>query len=336
MRGPLIRWRGSLVAVALGVALLGGLAAYSDAQVRAIEAAYPPPGEFVTVDGTRIHYLRRGTGHPVVLIHGSLGSVHDFRFSILDRVAERCQAIAVDRPGHGYSARPPYPLESPTAHARFVHGLVQALGLERPVLVGHSWGGAVALAYALEYPDAAAGLVVLGTVATGWNGTGGLRNLVPAIPLLGGVATHALYLPVTAAFWPPPAPTAPNAAVDGPLAADYHVVADNLALRPGHFRAEAEDTRHLGAALQAMEPRYGAIRLPVAIVHGEADDKAPLAQHALPLAGAVPGARLVVLPDAGHGVQFNHPDAVLDAIAWVWEQAGVSDPQCTTTVDRSP
>src|SRR5262249_55273663 len=107
-------------------------------------------------------------------------------------------------------------------------------------------------------------------------------------------------------------------------------------LRPAHFNAEAEDTRHLGAALRAMSPRYGAIRAPVAIVHGEADDKVPLAQHALPLTDAVPGARLVVLPGVGHGVPFTHPDAPLDAIGWVWGQAGVSDPQCSNTVDRSP
>jgi pimeloyl-ACP methyl ester carboxylesterase len=301
------------------VAALVGLTLYTRAQVQAIETAYSPPGQFVTVDGVRLHYVRHGVGKPVVFIHGSLGSVYDFTMSILDRAAQEYQAIAIDRPGHGYSERPGSMALSPALHASYLRGLLRAIGVERPVLVGHSWGGAVALAYALEYPDSAAGLVLLAGAAYGREGLTDPRSRVVAIPVLGEVLTNVFYLPVTQMLYPPPEPGHPGA---GPLPGPYVATAQRLALRPAHFRAEATDSRELGAALRAMSPRYGEIRVPVVLVHGDADSQVPLEQHALPLHHAIPGSRLIVLPNTGHWVHFADPDRVLEAIHLAWGQAG--------------
>jgi pimeloyl-ACP methyl ester carboxylesterase len=238
--------------------------------------------------------------------------------SILYRTAKEYQAIAIDRPGHGYSERPGTTALSPALHAHYVRGVLRAIGVERPLLVGHSWGGAVALAYALEYPDAVAGLVLLAGAAYGRDGLTDPRSPIVAIPVLGDLLTHAFYLPVTQALYPPPEP---DDLGGEPLPAPYLAVAQRLALRPAHFLAEARDSRELGAALRTMRPRYGEIRVPVVLVHGDADSQVPLEQHALPLHQAIPGSRLVVLADAGHWVHFADPERVLAAIHLAWEQA---------------
>ena len=121
-----------------------------------------PPGAFVTAAGVRVHYVRRGAGPPLVYIHGAKGSVYDFMLSIGDRLAERYTASAFDRPGSGFSGRAAHDGGSPQAQAAVLRAAAAALGLERPVLVGHSFGAAVALAWALDAPGEVAAVVTLG------------------------------------------------------------------------------------------------------------------------------------------------------------------------------
>ena len=148
------------------LAVLITLKFVTDRLVRRAEARYPPQGAFVTVEGVRLHYVSRGNGQPVVLIHGDGGSVYDWTMSILDRVAQDHRAIAFDRPGFGYSERPPDGA-SPFVQARLIHWAVEALGLKAPIVVGHSRGGNVALAYALTYPADVAGVVTLAAAPHG-------------------------------------------------------------------------------------------------------------------------------------------------------------------------
>jgi len=140
-------------------ATLAGLSLYSDRAVRRAEARHPPVGLFVSVDGARLHFLKRGSGRPVVLLHASDLTLQDFTLSIFDQVAAAYQAIAFDRPGYGSSERPAGCPLTLALSARLIRDALQALGVERPILVGHSGGGSVALRYALDYPDEIAGLV---------------------------------------------------------------------------------------------------------------------------------------------------------------------------------
>jgi len=116
------------------------------------EPAPAPPGNFVTAAGTRLHVVRRGEGPPVVYVHGAKGSVYDFTLSVGDRIAQKYTAVAIDRPGSGFSGRPPGGDASPQAQAGLLRAAATALGLEKPLLGGHSLAAAVALAWALDAP----------------------------------------------------------------------------------------------------------------------------------------------------------------------------------------
>src|SRR2546423_5348882 len=121
----------------------------------------PHTGQFVTVEGVRLHYVSAGAGVPVVLLHGNAGFAHDYAALMRALPAHGFHAIAFDRPGHGFSARPNGKTATVAVQARLLRGALQELGVARPIIVGHSWSGALALAYALDYEPEVAALVLL-------------------------------------------------------------------------------------------------------------------------------------------------------------------------------
>jgi len=111
--------------------------------LRAVKAERPrrAPGRFVEIDGLRVHYIVRGKGRPVVLLHGNGTMAEDFIIcGLLDQLAKRYRVIAIDRPGFGQ--RPRHRLWTASAQAHLVHRVLERLNVERPVIVGHSWGHA--------------------------------------------------------------------------------------------------------------------------------------------------------------------------------------------------
>src|SRR5260370_40098524 len=116
--------------------------------------------KFVTVAGTRWIFLFRGAGQPVVLIHGNRGSTQDWT-RVFGPAGANYRVIAFDRPGHGRSERPKHGETTVEVQARLLHDALQQLHIERPIVVGHSWGGALALIYAITYPKEVSGAVLL-------------------------------------------------------------------------------------------------------------------------------------------------------------------------------
>jgi pimeloyl-ACP methyl ester carboxylesterase len=139
-----------------------GSALFNRASARRAEAATPPTGKFVEVDGVRLHYVDRGEGPVVVLFHGDGVMLQDFDVSgVLPLAAEQHRVIAFDRPGYGYSERPRSTIWTPAAQAELIASALKKIGVERAVVVGHSWGTLVALAMALDHPGVVSGLVLL-------------------------------------------------------------------------------------------------------------------------------------------------------------------------------
>ena len=295
-----------------GAAAAAAAKAYSDREVRRAEAAYPPVGRFVTTDGVRLHYLQEGAGRPVLCIHGVANTLHDF-LPLAARLAGEFQVIAFDRPGHGYSERPAGRAAAVAAQAKLLRGAARALGVERPLLVGHSLGGAVALAWALEYPAEVAGLVLLAPAAYKLHGFHPLLEIghMLASPVLGSAlcATLAVPLgrPVTRRF------LARIGRLD-PLPEEYIRLAEALWMRPASLRATAKDGIALSAGLRAMAPHYGSLTVPTTIVAGERDRVLHPQEHAFPLHQAIAGSVLVTLPRTGHELPMTRPDAVADAV----------------------
>ena len=128
----------------------------------AAELAAPPAGfSFgnAQVNGTSLHYVRGGQGPAVILIHGFPEDRVEYR-AIMSRLAQRFKVVAVDVPGIGGSA--PANGGFDTANlAAHIHGLAEALNLERPYVVGHDLGGYVTYAYVRRFPDALRGVMIL-------------------------------------------------------------------------------------------------------------------------------------------------------------------------------
>ncbi|WP_244497941.1 alpha/beta fold hydrolase [Mesorhizobium sp. Root695] len=125
------------------------------------ERLVPPVGKFLEIDGNRIHYVDQGEGRPIVFVHGLGAQLHHFRHTLFGRFGPGYRLIALDRPGAGYSARASGATGSLPEQAEIVRRFIEALGLERPLVVGHSLGGAIALTFAVEHPDVICGIALL-------------------------------------------------------------------------------------------------------------------------------------------------------------------------------
>jgi pimeloyl-ACP methyl ester carboxylesterase len=283
-----------------------------EAESRRIMEAHPPKGRFVEVDGVRLHWIEAGSGLPVVFVHGAGGMVEDLlssRFAPMVGAGHRL--IAIDRPGYGHSDRPRADLAGPEAQARLLHRALAQLGIHRPVLIGHSWGGALVLAYAQEFPADVSGVLVL----AGWSHPAREATLwvagLPAAPLIGGLMSRAL-APALAAglareiiaqlFAPEPVPDS------------FWEFPVELALRPSQLRANAEDLAALNADVAHLRRHYRQITVPVEILTGGADKIVNPAAHAFRLARTVPDAGFQVLTGVGHMLHHTQPEAVCAAL----------------------
>lgn len=282
-------------------------------------AAHPPIGGFVDAGGAPFHVLDRGDGRAVVLIHGSDGVVLDWTSSgLLDRLAERYRVVAFDRPGHGYSELPRGVHADVETNARLLREGCRALGVERPVLVGHSYGAPIAMRWALDRPEEVAGVVHLAGGAFGRAGPVHPLFRLPAVPILGPLASRTLLVPgfrsmagtFRLAFFPDPVPP------------EYLTMMSAFSTRPRQYAAFAEEFRRFGAELEALAPRYVDLRVPLVIVVGERDQEATKEHHGVPLHRAVPGSELVVVPDTGHEIHWKHPELVERAVERAFELAG--------------
>ncbi len=140
-------------AAGLGIAALAVAALVNRQLAREAERHNPPRGRFLAIDGVRLHYVERGTGAPLVLLHGNGSMIQDFETSgLLDEAAKKYRVIAFDRPGYGHSRRPRRKLWSPDAQADLIHKALQALDATPAIVLGHSWGASVAVAMGLKRP----------------------------------------------------------------------------------------------------------------------------------------------------------------------------------------
>jgi pimeloyl-ACP methyl ester carboxylesterase len=181
------------IASGAALATLVGSALFNRTSARRAEAATPAVGSFIEIDGVRLHYVDRGSGKPVVLLHGNGVTFQDFEASgVLGLASEQYRVIAFDRPGFGYSDRPRTTIWTPAAQARLIAAALKELGVGPAVIVGHSWGTLVALAMALHDPIAVSGLLLLSGYYYGTARPDVWPASIPAIPLVGDVMAHTV------------------------------------------------------------------------------------------------------------------------------------------------
>ena len=301
-----------------GLAMAYGLAARAERQSG---VAFPPEGQIIEVRGQKIHVVVRGDGPDVVLIHGASSNVRDFTFAFMDRLTDRFRVIALDRPGFGFSEASPPDGDTLADQARILSEAAVQLGAERPIVLGHSYGGAVAMAWALEHPDRLSALVIESGATMVW--PGGIDRIYE---ILGTPLGRWVVAPVAAAILKADyvnnaiAQTfAPGTPPEG--LADH--IGGPLALRRETILINAHQRIDLYHQIEAQSARYDEITVPVEVLHGDADSTVSLDIHARGITAILPDATLTVLPGIGHNPHNAVPGDVEAAIDRAALRAGL-------------
>ena len=305
----------------LAVGALAATAAYVAYRARVAEREHPPLGRFIEVDGVTLHYLERGQGPAVVLLHGNGAMASDFDGSgLIDALARSHRVIAFDRPGFGYSKRPRRHIWNAPAQAALLSHALAQLDVHQPVIVAHSWATLVALSLARDFPETLRGLVLIsGYYFPTWRADTFLLS-PPAIPLLGDIMRYTIS-PIIGRliarplirqmFAPRPVSKRFRAAV--PLA---------LMLRPSQLRAAAEESGLMIWGAAQLKKSYSTLRLPVIILAGDGDRVIDLQRQAVRLHRDIPGSELRSQPGMGHMLHYDVPGAVTQAVSDVVTRTG--------------
>jgi pimeloyl-ACP methyl ester carboxylesterase len=296
-------------AIAAG-AIGGGLALWSILAARAAERAAPAEGKFIEIDRTRLHYTDQGDGPVLLMVHGLMGQLRNFTYALADLLSDDYRVIAVDRPGWGHSVvkgRRPNILEQ----GRLMAAFADRLSLDRPTLVGHSFGGAVSLAAALGAPGRFGALALISPLTqpidsppvqfAGLMTPPGVREIlswtiaVPSAKLAGPAVTKAI-------FSPDPVPDDFVTRGGGALSA-----------RPKSYQAGSFEVLGARHEVAWMAGHYGELRLPTGILFGRDDAVLDPAIQGEATAAIIPGATFE-LADGGHMLPVTQPHVTAEFV----------------------
>ncbi len=311
-------WQKGALLAAIG---LVASALYVRSKTRQAEREHPPQGKFIEVDGVRLHYLERGEGPVVVMLHGNAVYSVDFQASgLLDQAAEHYRVIAFDRPGYGYSERPRTRLWTADSQARLLCKALQEMGVDSAIVLGHSWGALVAVSMGLQSPELVRGLVLLGGYYYP-----NLRVDAPAVsplalPVLGDLLRYTispiqgrLALPLMAKtmFSPRPVP------------ARFSEVPPWMMLRPVQLRASAADAALMIPSAMTLSKRYARLQVPSVVIAGTQDAVVDFTDHSERLHDGIGHSELHLEPGVGHMTHYAHPGKVLSVIDAIASQTGM-------------
>ena len=300
--------------LALGLALAGLTRAIS----WLIERRNPPAGSFIDISGARIHYVHvpASTGAdlpPLVFIHGASANLKDQMLPLRQMFEGRAEMLFFDRPGHGWSGRGPGNNENLLDQSATIAALMDKLGIEDAIIVGHSFGGAVAATFALEHPEHTRGLLFLSAATHPWPGGGtSWYYSLSAKQMIGRLFAETVANPAglsrigaaTICVFSPN--KVPDAYVDK--------ASIKLVLRPKAFRANAVDVEGLYPHVLGNAPRYPTIETPTVVISGDHDTVVYEEIHSIGLARDIPGAELVWVKNLGHKPDWVATDLVLAAV----------------------
>ncbi|GLK68417.1 alpha/beta fold hydrolase [Hansschlegelia plantiphila] len=312
--------------LAAAFALVGALAVVPAVEARRLERDAAAPSEesrYVAVRGGRLHVVileppaGGSSGKTLLLLHGASGNLRDLQESIGRRLSQRHRVVLIDRPGHGFSDRlGGREMASPALQGNAIAEALDALGIGRVVVVGHSWSGSLATNLALDHPAHVSGLVLLSPATHPWIGGDAWYNTAAAAPVLGQVFVAAVAGPVGYLTFD----TALESVFRPHQPPPDYVRRTNarLLLRPAEFQANAQDLTDLKPFLARQSQRYGAIRVPTTIITADKDTIVSPDVHARPIHRQIRGSKLVVIKDGGHMTHWTATDRVIreiDAVA---------------------
>jgi len=312
------------------------LAVYTAFKVHLIRRQLTPDGAFASIDGVRLHYHFFPSATPcgetpvLVFLHGASGNAFDMRLAFERAYRGRVPSLFVDRPGLGFSEQGEAAHATPHGQARLVDGLLEHLGINSAVVVGHSLAGSVTAALGLSSGERVKGLAFLAPVSHVWPGGVNWYYTLAALPVIGWLFTWTLTLPVGErlapaamknVFHPDPAP--PTYAEDIGLP---------LLFRPASFRANARQICCIKEAVRAMSRDYPTLCQPTLIVTGTEDTVVWPSIHCEGLLKDIADSELVMLDRAGHMPQHTHTEEILAGLDRLLQRVAQKQEDGATTL----
>lgn len=297
--------------------ILLALFVFTQQKTQEISNNCPPIGEFIDIDGTRIHFkfVKANSDSdlpPLVFIHGASGNLRDQMEPFFDKLNGRGDLLFIDRPGHGWSERSAEDQRFPDRQALIISKLMAELGLQRGIIIGHSFGCAVTASFALNHPEKTMGLLFLAPVAYPWPGGVAWYYNLTSWPFIGWLFANTLALPAglkrvnrgsKCVFLPNKMPT------------NYiESTAPSLVLRPETFRANAKDIASLFNYLVKTWPKYKNIKSPTIIISGDKDNVVFPYIHSKGLEQHIKNAELISLEHVGHKPDYVATNIAIAAI----------------------
>jgi len=305
-------WHPYAVIAAVTAGALAILALVNRRLARNAENDNPPPGQFLEVNGVRLHYVERGSGPPLVLLHSNGSMIQDFETSgLIDLAARNYRVIVFDRPGFGHSDRPRNVVWTPAAQAELINSALEWLGVSHAIVLGHSWGASVAVALALTYPNLVQGMVL----ASGYYYPTLRPDVVavsaPAVPLVGDVLGHTISPIVSRAMWP-----LLMAKIFGPqsMPKKFEGFPKDMALRPSQIRASAAESALMIPDAFHYRDEYANLKMPLVIVAGDEDRLVDIDAQSARLHRDVPQSRFHRVPGTGHMIHQTATGVVMSAV----------------------
>lgn len=301
-----------VAAAAVGTALAVS-ALLVHGRTRRTERDNPPTGRFVRADGVHLHYVERGRGQPLVLLHGNGSQGDEFDIAgLLDAASKQYRVIVFDRPGFGHSERPLDRTWTPEAQAALLHKALRLIGVDNAIVFGHSWGAQVGLAMALNHPGMVKSLVLASGYYYATPRIDVLPMSLPAVPLLGTLLRYTVTPWLGALSWPltlrklfRPSAIAPTFARQFPMW---------MTLRPSQLRASAAEAALMIPAAIGLRSRYAELQMPVVLIAGDGDRVVSAQRQTVRLHDALPLSEMRLVPGAGHMFHHVHPFEAMLAI----------------------
>jgi pimeloyl-ACP methyl ester carboxylesterase len=302
-------WRTPALLAAAGLA-----AAFAYVQVKkhAAEEENPPAGKFIDVDGVRLHYIERGEGPALVLLHGNGLFADDFALSgLMDAASRTHRVIAFDRPGFGYSERPSNTSWTPEAQAHLFYNALHELRVERPIVVGHSLGTQVALAMALDFPRYVRAIALVGGYFYPTARLDSALASLPALPVLGQAYRYTLAPLVGRLMWPG---LVKHMFTPQPTPERFDRLPVWMALRPAQLGAAAAESGMMISAAERLSKRYAEITMPVALIAGSGDLVVMAEDHSVRLHKEISHSELTLEDGVGHMAHYAAPERIMAAV----------------------
>ena len=275
----------------------------------------PPAGRFLELNGVRLHYIERGSGAPLVLLHGNGSMIQDFESSgLIDLAAKNYRVIVFDRPGFGHSDRPRDVVWTPDAQAELIKDAFARLKISNAIVLGHSWGASIAVALALKFPGLVRGLVLASGYYYPTIRADVVASAVPSLPLIGDILSHTLSPLISRAAWP-----MVMAKIFGPQSVPkkFEAFPKEMALRPSQIRASAAEAAMMIPDAFRTRHQYADLKMPVVIVAGDKDGLIDIDTQSARLHSDISQSSFHRLSGKGHMIQQTATDNLMSAISEV-------------------